>query len=174
MLLLIAMTMPIVHFLPRVSKLIPSSLVAIIICTIFEQLIFRLGSDSETPTIGELASISGNPPQFHVPNVTIDKQFLGLVSPTALTMAGVTLIESFLTMQLVQELLEDPTDPGPLSTQEAFAQGLGNLISGLFNGFGGDAMIGMQPCVTLSAAILLQSALRLVGDVLQQGKVRSM
>ena len=94
MLAMITMTIPIVHFLPEYSRPFPSSLVRIIMCTNFEQLIFRMVSREQTPTAGGLALISGSPAVFHVPDVTLDSLFLSLAIPTSLSLEGVGLIES--------------------------------------------------------------------------------
>jgi MFS superfamily sulfate permease-like transporter len=94
MLAMITMTIPIVHFLPEYSRPFPSSLVRIIMCTNFEQLIFRMVSREQTPTAGGLALISGSPPVFHVPDATVNSLFLSLAMPTSLSLEGVGLIES--------------------------------------------------------------------------------
>lgn len=100
MLFYIALTMPIVHWAKKFSNFIPSSLIAIILCTILEQLAFRKGADISTPTVGDLATIGGDPPSFHVPDIVLDGEAFSTLLPTALTLAGVGFVESWLTIQV--------------------------------------------------------------------------
>ena len=135
MLGLTALTMLIIWGLPKISKAIPASLVAIL--SIFG-VVVAFGID--TKTVGDIASISGGFPPFHIPQVPLTLETLQIIFPYAAIMAGVGLIESLLTLNIVDEL----TETRGQGNREAVAQGVANTLSGLFSGMGGCAMIGQS------------------------------
>lgn len=141
MLGLVLTTMFIIWGLPKISKAIPSSLVAIL--SIFG-LVIGLGID--TRTVGDIASIQGGFPPFHIPNVPLNWETLVLIFPYAGIMAGVGLIESLLTLNIIDEI----TQTRGRGNKEAIAQGTANILSGLFSGMGGCAMIG-QSLINISS-----------------------
>ncbi|NQY80654.1 MAG: SulP family inorganic anion transporter [Candidatus Caenarcaniphilales bacterium] len=141
MLVLVAVTMLIIWLLPKVTKVIPSSLAAIL--AIFG-IVSAFGID--TKTVGDIASIQGGFPPFHLPEVPFTFETLSLIFPYSLIMAGVGLIESLLTLNIIDEI----TETRGHGNREAFAQGLANLISGIFSGMGGCAMIG-QSLINISS-----------------------
>jgi len=131
--ILIALTMAIMYFLPKYTTKIPAGLVAIIVVSA-SYLIFHL----DTKTIGDLSHISGSLPSFHLPNVPMNLETLKIVLPYAVIMALVGLIESLLTM----EVLEEMSKQRGYGNKEAIALGAGNSVSGMFGGMAGCAMIG--------------------------------
>lgn len=135
MLGLVLLTMLIIWRLPKITKLIPASLVAIL--TIFGIVVFF---QIDTTTVGDIASIQGTFPPFHIPSVPFSFETLQIVFPYALIVAGVGLIESLLTLNLIDEI----TETRGKGNKEAVAQGLANFSSGLFSGMGGCAMIGQS------------------------------
>ena len=141
MLGLVLTTMLIIWGLPKISKAIPSSLVAIL--AIFG-LVVGLGID--TRTVGDIASIKGGFPPFHLPNVPLNMETLTLIFPYAGIMAGVGLIESLLTLNIIDEI----TQTRGRGNKEAIAQGTANILSGVFSGMGGCAMIG-QSLINISS-----------------------
>ncbi|TDB67311.1 SulP family inorganic anion transporter [Arundinibacter roseus] len=141
MLGLVLLTMFIIWALPKFTKAIPSSLVAILIIA---ALVIGFGID--TRTVGDIASIQGGFPPFHIPNVPLNFQTLEVIFPYAAIMAGVGLIESLLTLNLIDEI----TQTRGRSNKEAVAQGAANILTGLFSGMGGCAMIG-QSLINISA-----------------------
>ncbi|MEM7551845.1 MAG: SulP family inorganic anion transporter [Bacteroidota bacterium] len=141
MLILVLITMLIIWGLPRISKAIPASLVAILF--IFG-LVTLLGIN--TKTVGDLASIQGGFPPFHIPSIPFDLEALQVIFPYALIMAGVGLIESLLTLNIIDEI----TETRGRGNKEAVAQGIANVLSGFFSGMGGCAMIG-QSLINISA-----------------------
>ncbi len=141
MLGLVVTTMLIIWGLPKLSKAIPSSLVAIL--AIFG-LVVGLGID--TRTVGDIASIQGGFPPFHIPSVPLNMETLTLIFPYAGIMAGVGLIESLLTLNIIDEI----TQTRGRGNKEAIAQGTANILSGLFSGMGGCAMIG-QSLINISS-----------------------
>lgn len=138
---LVALTIAIVVFLPKVTKAIPSSLVAIIVVFI---LVFFLGI--ETKTVKDIASVSGGFPPFHIPNIPINLETFKIIFPYALIMAAVGLTEGLLTLNLVDEITETKGN----GNRECIAQGSSNILNGFFFGMGGCPMIA-QTLVNLSA-----------------------
>ena len=138
---LVAMTMLIIWGLPKLSKAVPASLIAIL--SVFV-VVFVFGID--TKTVGDMASIKGGFPPFHIPVVPFTLETLILIFPYAAIMAGVGLIESLLTLNIIDEI----TETRGRGNKEAIAQGVANMLSGVFSGMGGCAMIG-QSLINVSA-----------------------
>ncbi len=132
---LVAFTMFIIHFLPKLTKVVPSSLAAILI--IFGLVTFF---NLDTRTVGDIASIKGGFLPFHVPAIDWTIESLKLIAPYSLIIAGVGLIESLLTLNIVDEI----TETRGSANKEALAQGVANTLSGMFSGMGGCAMIGQS------------------------------
>ncbi len=135
MLGLSALTMLIIWGLPKITKSFPASLAAIL--SVFAVVTVL---DIDTKTVGDLASIKGGFPPFHLPNVPWTLETFQLILPYAAIVAAVGLIESLLTLNIVDEL----TESRGRSNKEAVAQGAANVLSGLFSGMGGCAMIGQS------------------------------
>ena len=140
---LVLLTMLVIWGLPKLSKVVPASLVSILL--VFA-LVFFLGID--TRTIGDIASIKGGFPPFHIPEVTFSLETLQIIFPYAAIVAGVGLIESLLTLNIVDEI----TETRGRGNKEAVAQGTANILSGLFSGMGGCAMIGQSLINTSNGA----------------------
>jgi len=135
MLGLVALSMAVIYLLPRVTKAVPSALVAILAVALLTNT-FGI----ETRTVGDLASIKGGLPSFHIPDVPWNFATLRIVFPYALIMAMVGLIESLLTLNLIDEM----TDTRGKPNRECLAQGTANVVTGMFGGMGGCAMIGQS------------------------------
>ncbi|WP_142604582.1 SulP family inorganic anion transporter [Solitalea koreensis] len=148
---LVALTIAIVVLLPKITKVIPSSLVAIII--VFAIVLFF---NIDTKQVKDIASVSGGLPPFHIPNFPLNLETLQVIFPFALIMAAVGLTEGLLTLNLVDEI----TGTKGNSNRECLAQGGANLLNGFFFGMGGCPMIA-QTLVNLSAG----SRARLAGIV---------
>ena len=140
---LVLLTMLVIWGLPKLSKVVPSSLVAIL-------LVFGivLGLNIDTRSIGDIASIQGGFPPFHIPEIPINLQTLQIIFPYAAIVAGVGLIESLLTLNIVDEI----TETRGRGNKEAVAQGTANILSGFFSGMGGCAMIGQSLINTSNGA----------------------
>lgn len=135
LLALVLFTMVIIWGLPKISKAIPASLVAILV--IFGVVItFNI----DTKTVGDIASIKGGFPPFHLPQVPITWETFITILPFAAIVAGVGLIESLLTLNIIDEI----TETRGRGNKEAVAQGTANILSGVFSGMGGCAMIGQS------------------------------
>ncbi|WP_276498834.1 SulP family inorganic anion transporter [Pontibacter litorisediminis] len=138
---LVALTIAIIVLLPRITKAVPPSLVAIIV--VFGIV---LGFGIDTKLVKDIAAVSGSLPPFHIPQVPLTLEMLQVIFPYALIMAGVGLTESLLTLNLVDEI----TGTRGNGNRESIAQGSANLLNGFFFGMGGCAMIA-QTLVNLSA-----------------------
>ncbi len=138
---LVALTVAIVIFFPRITKAVPSSLVAIAV--VFAVVnIFGIS----TKTVSDIASVAGGFPPLHVPSVPFSLNTLQIIFPYALVMACVGLTEGLLTLNLVDEITATKGN----SNRECLAQGTANLLNGFFSGMGGCPMIA-QTFVNLSA-----------------------
>ncbi|MFY0642348.1 MAG: SulP family inorganic anion transporter [Bermanella sp.] len=135
MLGLVALTMAIIHFLPKLTNAIPSALAAIVVVSFGA---IWLGLD--TRTVGDVANIAGGLPEFSIPAVPFTLETLWIILPYSLILAGVGLIESLLTLTLIDEL----TQTRGRSNKECIAQGASNTVNGFFGGMGGCAMIGQS------------------------------
>jgi sulfate permease, SulP family len=135
MLGLIAITMAIIYLLPRLTRAIPSTLAAIIVVS---TSVIYFGLD--TKTVGDLGSIAGGLPTFHFPEVAWTLETLYIIFPYALILAAVGLIETLLTLNLIDEMTETRGRPN----REAMAQGMANVVTAFFGGMGGCAMIGQS------------------------------
>ncbi|MEY8020566.1 SulP family inorganic anion transporter [Muriicola sp. E247] len=140
---LVLLTMLVIWGLPKISKAVPASLVAILL--VFG-LVLVFGID--TRTIGDIASIKGGFPPFHLPDVPVNMETLQIIFPYAAIVAGVGLIESLLTLNIVDEI----TETRGRGNKEAVAQGTANILSGVFSGMGGCAMIGQSLINTSNGA----------------------
>lgn len=141
MLGLVLFTMLIIWGFPKITKVVPSSLVAILAVS---ALVIGFGID--TRTVGDIASIQGGFPPFHLPAIPVTLESLQIIFPYALIVAGVGLIESLLTLNLIDEI----TETRGSGNKECVAQGTANMLSGLFSGMGGCAMIG-QSLINISS-----------------------
>jgi sulfate permease, SulP family len=131
----VALTMYIIWLLPKITKALPSTLVAILFTTILV-LVLKI----DIPSVGDLASVKGGFPNFSIPSVPLEFETLKIIFPYALILAAIGLIESLLTLNLVGEI----TNKRGGASQECLAQGLANAVTGFFGGMGGCAMIGQS------------------------------
>ncbi|HLR26289.1 MAG TPA: SulP family inorganic anion transporter, partial [Fodinibius sp.] len=129
----VLLTMLIIHFLPKLTKAVPASLAAILVISAI-----IIGFGIPTKTVGDIASISGGFPSFHIPDIPFSLETLMIVFPYSLIMALVGLIESLLTLTVIDEM----TETRGRGNKESVAQGIANFVCGLFGGMGGCAMIG--------------------------------
>ena len=146
MLALVAATMAIIWIMPRVTKFVPAPLAGI---GIVAAVVIFTGMD--VPRVGDLASISGGFPAFHIPFgeglgiygtalAPFNLETLWIILPYAIILAAIGLIESLLTLNLVGDM----TNTRGGASQECIAQGVANTVTGFFGGMGGCAMIGQS------------------------------
>jgi len=120
-------------FFPRLTRAVPAPLVAIVLLTVV-----TVAAAIAVPTVGDEGALPGSLPTLAVPDVPLNLETLRIIAPYALGMALVGLIESLLTAKLV----DDITDTHSNKTRESWGQGVANVVTGLFGGMGGCAMIG--------------------------------
>ncbi len=136
MISLTLLTMGIIWVLPKIPairKIGPAPLISIVLISGVAILL-----NLDTRNVGDLASVAGGMPQFHIPSVPWNLETLFIILPFALTIAGIGLIESLLTLTLVDEITESEGKPN----LECVGQGLANFVCGFFKAMGGCAMIG--------------------------------
>lgn len=132
---LVLVTMAIIHFLPKLTKAIPSSLAAII-AVAFITNIFNI----DTTTVGDIAKVGGGFPTIKIPNVPFGLETLRIILPYSIILASIGLIESLMTLTLI----DDITDTRGRSNKECVGQGFANICAGLISSMGGCAMIGQS------------------------------
>ena len=135
MLALVVLTMFIIYVMPRITRIIPAPLAGI---GVVAGLVIFFGLD--VPRVGDMASIQGTLPPFHIPSIPVNWETLEIIFPYAVILAAIGLIESLLTLNLVGEM----TGKRGGASQECIAQGLANTATGFFGGMGGCAMIGQS------------------------------
>lgn len=135
MLALAALTMALIYWLPRLHPGLPAPLIAVIAVSLLVTL-----CGWHTRTVGDMASIAGGWPRFALPAVPLDWQTLRIVLPYSAILAAVGLVETLLTLNLIDEMSDTRGQPN----RECLAQGAANILCGVFGGMGGGAMIGQS------------------------------
>jgi len=135
MLGLVVLTMLVIYVTPKLTNAFPAPLARIGLVAA-QVIVFGIAE----PRVGDLASIEGGLPSFHIPMVPLNLETLKIIFPYALILAAIGLIESLLTLNLVGEITEDRGG----ASQECVAQGVANTVTGFFGGMGGCAMIGQS------------------------------
>ena len=130
---LVALTMAIVWLLPKLTRAVPPALAAIVGVGLLGYAL-----DLPTRTLGDLAQMAGGLPVFHLPTVPLNLDTLRIIAPYAGLMAMVGLLETLLTFNLTDDITQTSGQPN----RECVALGAANIVSGLFGGMGGCAMIG--------------------------------
>lgn len=165
---LVAVTMAITHFLPKLTTAFPASLAAIIVVSLLV-----IGINIDTKTVGDLASIQGGLPSFHIPAVPFTLETVMIILPYAVILAAIGLIESLLTLSLI----DDVTNTRGRGNRECIGQGIANTTTGLFGGMGGCAMIGQsmininsggrQRLSAIAAALFLLAFILFASDLIE-------
>ncbi|MFG6475528.1 SulP family inorganic anion transporter [Microbacterium sp. P06] len=139
---LVVVGLLIMFLLPRLTRVVPAPLVAILLLT-GAVVVFSIS----VPTVGDQGQLPQSLPELFFPQVPLTLDTLRIIAPYALAMAVVGLLESLMTAKLVDEI----TDTHSRKTREAWAQGVANMLSGAFGGMGGCAMIG-QTMINVKAS----------------------
>ncbi|WP_288413760.1 SulP family inorganic anion transporter [uncultured Sphingomonas sp.] len=132
---LIALGLAIIYLLPRVTRAVPSPLVAILVLSAIS-----IAMGLPVNTVGDMGKLPEGLPSFALPQVPLTLETLWIILPTSLTMAAVGLLESLLTAQIVDDMTDTDSD----KRQECAGQGGANIVAALFGGMGGCAMIGQS------------------------------
>ena len=141
MLGLVLLTMMIMHFLPKFTRALPAGLVAIVVVSLL-----AIFGGLDTKSVGDIAKIAGGFPPFHIPTVPFNLETLQIIFPYAIILAAIGLIESLLTMSVIDEM----TDTRGQGNRVSIGQGAANVVTGFFGGMGGCAMIG-QSMINISS-----------------------
>lgn len=163
------MTILIVSIMPKFYTRIPAPLVAVVLLTIISMM-----TDANVRKVGDLGEITRTLPHFLIPDVPWNFETLKIIFPYSLSMAVVGLVESLLTARIVDETLNSDSD----KNRESRGQGIANILSGLFGGIGGCAMIGQSVMnlqsggtsrlSSLTAGTFLMFMIIVLGDYLVQ------
>ncbi|CAM3624035.1 SulP family inorganic anion transporter [Marinicrinis lubricantis] len=156
MYVLVAITLLIIIFLPRLTKAIPSALAAIFVVYI---LTWLLGWD--VMTVGSMGNIASELPVFHLPDIPLNFETLKIIFPYSLSLAVVGLLESLLTATIVDEMTDTKSD----KNREVKGQGIANFVTGFFGGMAGCAMIG-QSVINVSSGARTRLSTLVAGSFL--------
>ncbi|SHP80638.1 sulfate transporter [Mycobacteroides abscessus subsp. abscessus] len=132
---MVAGALAIIYLFPRISKAIPSPLVAIIVITVI-----AIFTNSGVKTVGDMGELTSALPAFFMPNVPLTFETLAIIFPYALALTIVGILESLLTAQIVDDMTDTPSD----KNRESKGQGIANIVTGFFGGMAGCAMIGQS------------------------------
>ena len=132
---MVAVGLLIIYLFPRITKSIPSPLVAIVLLTA-ASMIFNI----DIPTVGDMGELPSSLPIFILPDLPLNIETLQIIFPVALTLTIVGLLETLLTAALLDELTDTPSD----KNKEAKGQGIANIVTGFFGGMAGCAMLGQS------------------------------
>ncbi|TFI58410.1 SulP family inorganic anion transporter [Sphingomonas parva] len=132
---MVAAGLAIIYLFPRLTKAIPSPLVAILLLSALS-----IGLDLPVNTVGDMGRLPEGLPSLAFPDVPMTWETLRIILPYSVTMAAVGLLESLLTAQIVDDMTETDSD----KKRECAGQGSANIVAALFGGMGGCAMIGQS------------------------------
>ncbi len=132
---LVALTMLVIYIFPLLTKAFPATLTGALVVTFIV-----VGFHIPTTTVGDVAHLAGGLPAFHVPSVPLSWKTLEIILPYSLIMAANGLVETLLTLNLIDEM----TDTRGKPNKESLAQGVSNVVSGFFGAMGGCAMLGQS------------------------------
>jgi SulP family sulfate permease len=135
MYVMVAATLAIIYLLPRISKIVPSPLVAIVIMTIV-----AMATKVNVRRVGDIGNITGTLPSFHLPHIDFSLESFLIILPYSLTLSIVGLLESLLTADLLNELTETKSS----KNREVKGQGIANIVTGFFGGMAGCGMVGQS------------------------------
>lgn len=132
---LVGITLAIIYLLPRITRVVPSALVAIIVVTAI--VIF---GDIQVGTVGDMGNLTQQLPVFLIPSIPFTLETLMIIFPYSLALAIVGLLESLLTANIVDDMTDTESD----KNKESRGQGIANVVTGFFGGMAGCAMIGQS------------------------------
>ncbi|WP_088036244.1 SulP family inorganic anion transporter [Evansella clarkii] len=132
---LVALTLLIIYGLPKITKAVPSTLVAIVVVTAIA-IIMNFG----VRTVGDMGALPATLPLFALPNIPLNFETLMIIFPYSLALAIVGLLESLLTASIVDDMTDTDSD----KNKESRGQGIANMVTGCFGGMAGCAMIGQS------------------------------
>ncbi len=168
-LIFIAAGLAVIYGLPRITTAIPSPLVAIVVLAAI-----AIAFDMELPRVGDMGELPSALPWVALPDVPFTLETLRIITPVALTLSFVGLLESLLTASLLDDLTDTDSD----KNAEAKGQGIANVATGFLGGMAGCAMIGQSiinfrsggrgRLSTLTSGVFLLILIMVLGDVVAQ------
>lgn len=132
---MVAGALAIIYLFPRLTKAVPSPLIAIIVITIIAVM-----SGSTVRTVGDMGELTQALPMFLIPDIPLTFETLQIIFPYSFALALVGLLESLLTAQIIDDMTDTDSD----KNREAKGQGIANIVTGFFGGMAGCAMIGQS------------------------------
>jgi sulfate permease, SulP family len=166
---LVGLTLAIIYLLPYITRMVPSTLVAIIVVTALS-IFMNYG----VRTVGDMGIITQSLPDFFTPNIPLTLETVVIILPYSLALALVGLLESLLTATIVDDMTVTESDKNSEST----GQGIANIITGFFGGMAGCAMIGQSVInvksggrgrlSSLVAGVFLMFLIVVLGDIVVQ------
>lgn len=166
---LVGLTLAIIYIFPKVTKAVPSTLVAIMVVTCI-----TVFGNIGVSTVGDLGNLTKQLPVFMIPSVPFTFETLMIVFPYSLALAVVGLLESLLTANIVDDMTDTESD----KNKESRGQGMANVVTGFFGGMAGCAMIGQSVInvksggngrlSSLVAGVFLMFLILVLGDVVVQ------
>ncbi|MFA4899150.1 MAG: SulP family inorganic anion transporter [Brevundimonas sp.] len=132
---LVGAALVVIYGFPRITKAVPSPLVAIVLISVFVMI-----TKLDVRTVGDMGQMPSTLPVFHLPGVPLTWETFVIIAPIAATLAFVGLLESLLTANLLDDMTDTPSD----KDKETRGQGIANILSPLFGGMAGCAMIGQS------------------------------
>ncbi len=166
---LVAVGLAIIYLLPRVTTVIPSPLVSIVLITAAAMMLHV-----DVRRVGDMGELPSSLPSFLFPDIPFNLETLKIILPTALAAAVVGLVESLLTASLLDEM----TDTSSSKRRETVGQGIANIVTGFLGGMGGCAMIGQSTIntraggrgrlSTFTAGLVLLFLIVVLGDLVRQ------
>ena len=132
---MVAFGLAIIYILPRITTIVPSPLICIVVLTIVSMM-----TDLGLRTVGDMGALPSTLPNFLLPNVPLNLETLSIILPYALTLTVVGLLESLMTAAIVDTMTDTPSN----KNRESWAQGIANIVAGCFGGMAGCAMIGQS------------------------------
>lgn len=166
---MVAGALAIIYIFPRITKAVPSPLVAIVVITVI-----AIVANSNVKTVGDMGELTSALPMFLIPDIPLNMETLMIILPYALALAVVGLLESLLTASIVDDMTDTQSD----KNKETRGQGIANVVSGCFGGMAGCAMIGQSVInvksggrgrlSTLFAGVVLLFLIIVLGNVVVQ------
>lgn len=132
---MVAAGLAVIYAFPRLTKAVPAPLVASVLLSAF-----AMWSGVDVRTVGDMGEMPSALPMFQIPQVPLTWETLAIIAPVSATLAFVGLLESLLTANLLDDLTDTPSD----KDRETRGQGIANILSPLFGGMAGCAMIGQS------------------------------
>ncbi len=166
---MVALGLAIIYLFPRLTRMVPSPLVCIVVLTAITMLV-----DMDLRTVGDMGELPSQFPLFFLPDIPLNLETLLIILPYSVMLAAVGLLESLMTAVIVDDFTDTPSS----KNRECTGQGIANIVAGCFGGMAGCAMIGQSVInvksggrgrlSTFSAGCFLMFLILVLGDWVSQ------